>query len=97
MMPFTLKFVRSPKKFNEHLCHKVPFVLPCFQASAAPRPENSDADEEDALFGLDTKITILNCHNPFFPMVYHKDFLGPSLFSILIISSLLRQCKFVLR
>jgi hypothetical protein len=39
-----------------HLCQKVPFVLACFQASAAPRPENSD--KKDALFGLDTQITI---------------------------------------
>jgi hypothetical protein len=38
---------------------KVPFVLACFQASAAPRPENSNSDEKDALFGLDTQITIL--------------------------------------
>jgi hypothetical protein len=30
-----------------------------FQASAAPRPENSDSDEKDALFGLDAQITIL--------------------------------------
>jgi hypothetical protein len=29
-----------------------------FQASAAPRPENSISDEKDALFGLDTQITI---------------------------------------
>jgi hypothetical protein len=42
-----------------HLCQKVPFVLPCCQASAAPRPVNSDSDEKDALFGLDTQITIL--------------------------------------
>jgi hypothetical protein len=27
-------------------------------ASAAPRPENSDSDEKDALFGLDTQINI---------------------------------------
>jgi hypothetical protein len=40
-----------------HLCQKVPFVLACFQASATPRPENSD--EKDALFGLDTQITIV--------------------------------------
>jgi hypothetical protein len=53
-----LKKVWSPKKFNVHLCQKVPFVLACFQASAAPRPENSDSDEKDALFGLDTQITI---------------------------------------
>jgi hypothetical protein len=38
---------------------RVPFVLACFQASAAPRPENSDPDEKDALFGLDTQITIV--------------------------------------
>jgi hypothetical protein len=41
-----------------HLCQKAPFVLACFQASAAPRPENSDSVEKDALFGLDTQITI---------------------------------------
>jgi hypothetical protein len=35
----------------------VPFVFSCFQASAAPRPENSDPNEKDALFGLDTQIT----------------------------------------
>jgi hypothetical protein len=29
-----------------------------FQASAAPRPENSDSKKKDALFGFDTKITI---------------------------------------
>jgi hypothetical protein len=51
--------VRSPKKFNLHLCQKVPFVLACFEASAAPRPENSDQDEKDALFDLDTQITII--------------------------------------
>jgi hypothetical protein len=33
------QFVRLPKKINVHLCQKVPFVLACFQASAAPRPE----------------------------------------------------------
>jgi hypothetical protein len=49
--------VQSPKKFNVHLC--TPFILSCFEASAAPRPENSDTDEKDALFGLDTQITIL--------------------------------------
>jgi hypothetical protein len=38
---------------------KVPFVLTCFQASAAPRPENSDSDEKDVLFGFDTQITII--------------------------------------
>jgi hypothetical protein len=39
-------------------CQKAFSVLACFQTSAAPRPENSDSDEEDALFGLDTEITI---------------------------------------
>jgi hypothetical protein len=37
----------------------MPFVLVCFQASAAPRPENSDPNEKDALFGLNTQITTL--------------------------------------
>jgi hypothetical protein len=41
-----------------HLCQKVPFVLAYFQASAAPRPENSHSDEKDTLFGLNTQITI---------------------------------------
>jgi hypothetical protein len=38
---------------------KVPFVLACFQASAAPRTENPDSDEKNPLFGLDTQITII--------------------------------------
>jgi hypothetical protein len=42
------------------LCQTVPFVLACFQASAAPRTENSDSDEKDALFGLDIQISISN-------------------------------------
>jgi hypothetical protein len=50
--------VRWPRKFNVYLCQKVPFVLTCFQASAAPRPENSDSDEKDALFDLDTQIIV---------------------------------------
>jgi hypothetical protein len=45
-----------PKKFNGHLCQKVAFG--CLGASVAPRLENPDADEKDALFGLDTQITI---------------------------------------
>jgi hypothetical protein len=53
-MSFALWFVRSPKKFNVHLGQKVPFVLACFHISAAPRLENPDSDEKDALFGLDT-------------------------------------------
>jgi hypothetical protein len=35
-----------------------PFVFACFQASAAPRRENPNSDKKDALFGLDTQITI---------------------------------------
>jgi hypothetical protein len=34
------------------------FALSCFQASASPRPENSDSDKRNALFGLDAQITI---------------------------------------
>jgi hypothetical protein len=42
----------------------MPFVIACFRATPAPRPENSDSDEKDALFGLDTQITILKLkHN----------------------------------
>jgi hypothetical protein len=50
--------VQSPKKFNVHRYQKVPFVLAHFQASAPPRPENSESDEKDAPFGLDTQIII---------------------------------------
>jgi hypothetical protein len=39
------------------MCQKVSFVLACFEASAAPRPENPNSDEKDALFGLDTQMT----------------------------------------
>jgi hypothetical protein len=59
MMSCASQFVRLPKKINVHLCQKGPFVLACFQASAAPRPENTDSVEKDALFGLNTQITIL--------------------------------------
>jgi hypothetical protein len=41
----------------------VPFVLACFQVSAPPRLENPDSDKKDALFGLDTQITILGTLN----------------------------------
>jgi hypothetical protein len=34
-------------------------VLSLGCASAAPRPDNSDSHGKDALFGLDTQITIL--------------------------------------
>jgi hypothetical protein len=50
--------VRSPKKFNVRLCQKMPFVLACFEASAAPRREKSDKGEKDALFRLHTQITV---------------------------------------
>jgi hypothetical protein len=43
-----------------HLWQKVPFVLACFQASAAPRPENSDSDKKDALFSFGIQV-----HNNF--------------------------------
>jgi hypothetical protein len=45
-----------------HLDQKVPFVLACFQVSAAPPLEKPDSDEKDALFGLDTQITISFLH-----------------------------------
>jgi hypothetical protein len=58
---FMLQNQFSKQLCNVHLCQKVPFVVACFQASAAPRPENSDSDEKDVLFGLDTQITIKVC------------------------------------
>jgi hypothetical protein len=39
-----------------HLCQKVLFILACFKP---PRPENPASNEKDALFGLDTQITVL--------------------------------------
>jgi hypothetical protein len=54
---FPMMSFASSKKFNLHLYQKVPFVHACFQASAAPRPDNSN--EKDALFSLDTRITII--------------------------------------
>jgi hypothetical protein len=59
--------VWSPKKLNVHLCQKVPFVLACFQAPPAPRPQNPD--NKDALFDLDTQITY-----------YHIDCSGEMIF-----------------
>jgi hypothetical protein len=44
--------------FNVHFYQKVRFVLGC-SASATPRPENSDWDEKDALFGLELELCIL--------------------------------------
>jgi hypothetical protein len=35
----------------------MPFVLAYFQASATPRPENSNSNEKVALFILDTQLT----------------------------------------
>jgi hypothetical protein len=35
MMSFALSFVRSPKKFDVHLCQKVPFVLACSSLGCA--------------------------------------------------------------
>jgi hypothetical protein len=55
--------MRMPKKFDMHHCQKVPFGPQLFLslgcASAAPRLENPDSDKKDALFGLDTQLTIL--------------------------------------
>jgi hypothetical protein len=64
---FIFLFLVSVRSFNQRndskggtdFCQKVPFVLACFQASAVLRPETSDSDEKDALFGLDTQITII--------------------------------------
>jgi hypothetical protein len=56
---FLSLYLSSTSIFNAP-CQKVPFVLARCQASAAPRPENSHSDEKDALFGLDTVITVLN-------------------------------------
>jgi hypothetical protein len=47
------------KKCNVHLCQKVSYRPRLFQASAAPRPKNSDSDEKDALFVLDTQYILL--------------------------------------
>jgi hypothetical protein len=41
------------------LSQKVPFLLACFEASAAPRTENPNSNEKNALFALDTQITII--------------------------------------
>jgi hypothetical protein len=48
---FALKFVWLPKKFNVHFCQKSTLCL----ASAAPRLENPNAVENDALFGRTPK------------------------------------------
>jgi hypothetical protein len=55
MMSFD--FSSSCGRLKNVMCQKVSFVLACFQASAAPRPENPNSDEKDALFGLDTQMT----------------------------------------
>jgi hypothetical protein len=51
-------FSSSCGRLKNLMCQKVSFVLACFEASAAPRPENPNSDEKDALFGLDTQMTI---------------------------------------
>jgi hypothetical protein len=51
--------VSNKKKFNVHLCQKVPW------SSAAPRPKNPDSDEKDALFGLDTQFCGLHVQKMF--------------------------------
>jgi hypothetical protein len=52
--------VRLPKKFN------VPKSVFCprlfSQASATPRPENSDSEKNDTLFALDTQIAIIKSY-----------------------------------
>jgi hypothetical protein len=46
------------KKNYVLLCQNVPFGPRLLQASAAPRIENPDSKKKDALFGVDTQITI---------------------------------------
>jgi hypothetical protein len=41
------------------LSQKVPFLLACFEASAAPWTENPNSNEKNALFAFDTQITII--------------------------------------
>jgi hypothetical protein len=53
-MSVALLFVQSPKKFNVHLCHKVPFVFACFQASA----RKLRLGRKRCTFGLGTQLTI---------------------------------------
>jgi hypothetical protein len=43
-----------------------------FQASAAPRPENSNSGKKDALFGLDTQITIFLLDANTYLLVHEK-------------------------
>jgi hypothetical protein len=83
MMSFVLLFVWSPKKFNVHLCQNVPFVLVCFEASAAPRPEISDSDEKDALFDLDTRKTI----------IFHLSYLILKSTIVICNSNILQLCR----
>jgi hypothetical protein len=52
-----MSFDFSSSCLKNLMCQKVSFVLACFEASAAPRPENPNSDEKDALFGLDTQMT----------------------------------------
>jgi hypothetical protein len=50
-MFFKIFCLNEREKRCTHLDQKVPFVLVCFQVSAAPRLENPDSEEKDALFG----------------------------------------------
>jgi hypothetical protein len=66
-MSFALYLVRADvKKIKCAPLPKSAFCPRLFQASAAPWPENSDSDEKDALFGLDTQITIVNFRLSYF-------------------------------
>jgi hypothetical protein len=71
--------VRSPKKFNVRLCQKMPFVLTCLEASAAPRREKSDKGEKDALFRLHTQITVMSIFFLLFKIFSLIAFLAPNL------------------
>jgi hypothetical protein len=43
------------------MCTTAKSALACFETSVAPRPKNSHSDKKDALFRLDTQITISSC------------------------------------
>jgi hypothetical protein len=51
-------FFKYLLRFLMHTLPKSAFCPRLLQASAAPRPENSHSDEKDALFGLNTQMTI---------------------------------------
>jgi hypothetical protein len=54
--PFLLNTTTNNYRDHNLLAKKVPFVVACFEASAAPRPENLDSDKKDSLFGLGTQV-----------------------------------------